>query len=85
MLDSSAQKNFISPETIRQLNVFIREKEELYLFSVIDRTAIKQNKGIVRHETIQIRVTIRKHIEEISLDVVKISNYQIIFGVPWIR
>jgi hypothetical protein len=53
----------------------IREKKELYLFSVIDRTAIKQDKGIVQHETIPIRVTIRRYIEEISLDIIKISNY----------
>jgi hypothetical protein len=38
--------------------MFIREQKEPYLFIVIDRTAIKQNKGIVRHETILIRVTI---------------------------
>jgi hypothetical protein len=41
ILDSSAQGNFISLETIRQLNIFIQEKEELYLLSVIDRIIIK--------------------------------------------
>jgi hypothetical protein len=55
--------------------VFIREKEELYLFSIINRIAIKQNKGIVQYKTIFIRVTIRKHIEEISLDIIKINSY----------
>jgi hypothetical protein len=75
ILDSSIQKNFISLETIRQLNVFIREKKKPYLFSVIDRTVIKQDKGIIRHETILIRVTIRKYIEEINLDIIKISSY----------
>jgi hypothetical protein len=65
--------------------MFIQEKKEPYLFSIINRTAIKQNKGIVRYKTIFIRVTIGKHIEEISLDVIKISNYQVIFGIPWIR
>jgi hypothetical protein len=47
ILDSSAQGNFISLETIRQLKMFIREKKELYLFSIINRTIIKQDKGIV--------------------------------------
>jgi hypothetical protein len=75
MLDSSAQGNFISLETIKQLNMFIREKKEPYLLSIINRTAIKQNKKIVRHKIILIRVIIRKHIEEISLDIIKISNY----------
>jgi hypothetical protein len=55
--------------------VFIREKKEPYLLSVINRTAIKQDKGIVRHETILMQITIRKHIEEISLDIIKISSY----------
>jgi hypothetical protein len=62
--------------------MLIREKEEPYLFSIINRIVIKQDKGIVRHEIILIWVIIRKHIEEINLDVVKISNYQVIFGIP---
>jgi hypothetical protein len=53
----------------------IREKEEPYLLSIIDKTVIKQDKGIVWHETIPIQVIIGKHIEEIDLDVVKISNH----------
>jgi hypothetical protein len=55
--------------------VFIREKKEPYLFSIIDRIIIKQDKGIIQYETILIQVIIRKHIEEISLDIIKISNY----------
>jgi hypothetical protein len=65
--------------------MLIREKEEPYLFSVIDKIAIKQDKGIVRYETIPIRVIIGRHIEEISLDMVKINNYQVIFSIPWIK
>jgi hypothetical protein len=53
-----------------------------YLFSIINRTIIKQDKGIIRYETIPIRVTIRKHIEEISLDIIKVGSYQVIFGIP---
>jgi hypothetical protein len=63
----------------------IREKEEPYLFTIVDRIAIKQDKGVVRHETIPIQVTIKQHTKKINLDIVKISNYQIIFSIPWIR
>jgi hypothetical protein len=55
--------------------VFIREKEELYLLSVIDRIVIKQDKRIIRYKTISIQVIIRRYIEEISLDIIKISSY----------
>jgi hypothetical protein len=47
ILDSSAQGNFISLETIKQLNMLIREKEEPYLLNIINKTAIKQNKRII--------------------------------------
>jgi hypothetical protein len=53
----------------------IREKKEPYLFSIINKTVIKQNKGIIRYKTIPIQVKIGKHIEEISLDIIKINNY----------
>jgi hypothetical protein len=62
-------------ETIKQLNIFIREKKKPYLFSIIDRIIIKQDKGIVQHKTIPIQIKIRKHIEEINLDIIKINNY----------
>jgi hypothetical protein len=75
MLDSSTQGNFILPETIKQLNIFIREKKKPYLLNIINKTAIKQDKGVVRYKTIFMQVIIRKHIEEISLDIIKISNY----------
>jgi hypothetical protein len=55
--------------------MLIREKKKPYLFSIINRIIIKQNKGIIRYETILIRVIIRKHIKEISLDIIKINNY----------
>jgi hypothetical protein len=73
------------PEIIGQLNILIQEKEEPYLFSIINRTVIKQDKGIVRHETILMQVIIGKYIEEISLDIIKIRNHQVIFGIPLIR
>jgi hypothetical protein len=66
MLDSSAQKNFILLETIKQLNMLIREKEKPYLLTIINRTVIKQDKGVVRYETILIQVIIRKYSKEIS-------------------
>jgi hypothetical protein len=52
MLDSSIQKNFILLETVKQLNMLIRKKKEFYLLSIIDRTIIKQDKGIIRYKTI---------------------------------
>jgi hypothetical protein len=75
ILDSSVQRNFILLETIKQLNILIQEKKEPYLFSVINRTVIKQDKGIIRYKIIPIQVIIGKHIKEISLDIVKINNY----------
>jgi hypothetical protein len=55
--------------------MFIQEKEEPYLFIIINRTVIKQDKGVVCYKTIFMQVTIRKYIKEISLDIIKINNY----------
>jgi hypothetical protein len=55
--------------------MLIREKKKPYLFNIIDRIIIKQDKGIIRYKTIPIRVIIRKHIEKINLDIIKINNY----------
>jgi hypothetical protein len=55
--------------------MFIQEKEEPYPLSIINKTAIKQNKRIVQHETIPMQIIIRKHIKEINLDIIKIGNY----------
>jgi hypothetical protein len=63
----------------------IRKKKEPYPFTIIDRTTIKQDKRIVRHETIPMQVTIKQYTKEINLDMVKINNRQIIFSIPWIK
>jgi hypothetical protein len=55
--------------------MFIQEKKEFYLLSIINKIAIKQDKGIIRHKTIPIRVIIIKYIEEINLDIIKINSY----------
>jgi hypothetical protein len=55
--------------------MLIREKEEPYPLSIINKIVIKQDKGIIRYKTIFIRETIRKYIKEISLDIIRISNY----------
>jgi hypothetical protein len=65
--------------------MFIRQKKKPYLFSIINGTVIKQNKGVIKHEIILMRVIIKKHIEEISLDIIKIINHQVIFSIFWIR
>jgi hypothetical protein len=75
ILDSNTQRNFILLETIKQLNIPIREKEKPYLFSIINRIVIKQDKAIIQYKTIPIQVIIKKHIKEINLDMVKINNY----------
>jgi hypothetical protein len=75
ILDSSVQGNFILLEIIKQLNILIREKEESYLLIIINRTAIKQDKGIIRHEIILTQVIIGRYIKEINLDIIKINNY----------
>jgi hypothetical protein len=41
ILDSSTQGNFILLEIVKQLNIFIQEKEEPYLFIIINRIVIK--------------------------------------------
>jgi hypothetical protein len=63
------------------LNIPIKEKKEPYLLSIINKIVVKQNKKIIQHETIPIQVIIRKYIEEIILDIIKISNHQVIFGI----
>jgi hypothetical protein len=55
--------------------MFIREKKKSYLFSIINRTTIKQNKGIVRYKIILMQVIIGRYTKKISLDIIKISNY----------
>jgi hypothetical protein len=60
----------------------IREKKEPYLLSIINRIVIKQDKGIIRYKTIPIQIIIKKYIKKISLDIIKINSYQVIFNIP---
>jgi hypothetical protein len=48
--------------------MFIQEKKKPYLLNIINRI-------IIRYKIIPIQIIIRKYIEEINLDIIKINNY----------
>ena len=46
-MDSGATKNYIIPETVKQLGIFYRQKEHLYLLVIILRELVLYKDGII--------------------------------------
>jgi hypothetical protein len=82
MIDSGATGNFMSPDTVKRLNVPVRSINP-YDLTVVDGT--DHDAGKVTKGTIPTKMTIGRHTEEIQMDVVPMGRHEAILGMPWIK
>ena len=80
MIDSGATGSFIAESLIRLWDLQTRTKEDQYNLLMADGSSTRVNR-----ETIPLAVAIKQHYEELTLDVVRTANYDVILGIPWLR
>ena len=83
MIDSRATGNFMSKTYTRMRKVIVINKKEPYQLQMADGSDLLS--GNVNKETIPLDITIQQYHEEITFDVVRVANYCIILGIPWLK
>jgi hypothetical protein len=83
MLDSRVNSNFIEQEFIRKHNIPLTKKTMKVPLQVIDGTLIAL-KGI-SHHTSPSELFLGAHIERISLDVILLSDYDVMLSILWLK
>jgi hypothetical protein len=85
MIDSGAQSNFISTNLVNKLRLPWKMKNEPYRLRTVEGELVAYGQGTVTQETAQLPIDIggKRHI--FGLDITKISQHEIILGIPWLR
>ena len=72
-------------QTVRQLNLGTRVKQEAYALTVVNREAINSKEGIVKVKTNELQFKMpRGHIKLIMFNIVLLGHYKVILGMPQI-
>ena len=80
MIDSGATGNFVAETIVRSWDLQTRTKGDQYNLLMADGSSTRVNR-----ETIPLAVEIKQHHEELTLDVVRTANHDIILGIPWLK
>ena len=78
MINSNASENFLATRYVNYRNLFIRRKNVVYSLTSMNESTV--NDEWVRNE-ITIRLSIQKYHENVTFDVIKLINYDIIFDI----
>ncbi|RFU29059.1 hypothetical protein B7463_g7277, partial [Scytalidium lignicola] len=83
LIDSGAERNFISEQVVKRLGLSTRVKNDSYLISLANGTKV-QKRVDVQTRNLDMRYG-RSHQEKISFDVTRLGTYQVILGIEWMR
>ena len=83
MVDSGATGNFISRNLVDINDLPTRKKKRSYKLRLADGSVFSTGK--VEEETRSLPVTIQRHHEEITFDIIGMATYNVILGMPWLN
>jgi reverse transcriptase-like protein/integrase-like protein/chromodomain-containing protein/aspartyl protease len=85
LLDSGAMGNYISPRVVNRYRLPWTQKEEPYALHNIEGEAFDYNNGTIDMEIDHLDISIQKHKEKVSFDVMDISEHDLVLGLPWLK
>ena len=81
LLDSGSQSNYISSRAVKRAGLQPQRKNDPYPLRVANGEPMPQELEI-NCKVSSVPITLRKHYEEIDLDIFRIATYNIILGLP---
>ena len=85
MIDSGSTRKFMSTEFARKNRILGVKKDDSYQLTVVDRTFLSQDKGMVKTKTPLLRCQIQgKDLGQAVFDLVSIPQ-DVILKMPWLE
>ena len=85
LVDSRVQGNFISPGIVNKYYLYWNRKKEPYRLNAVDETAVAYSNGIINKETDPLLVQIGNYTEQLTFNITKMVEYQLILEIPWLK
>ena len=85
MINFDATRNFVSSSLVDRKGLFTQKKKDAYNLVTIDGDPLKGNDEMIIEEIIPLTMTFQQHHEELTLNVVRMINHDIVLEMPWLK
>ena len=85
MIDFDATRNFVSSSLVDRKSLLTQKKKDAYNLVTIDEDPLKGNDEMIIEEIIPLTMTFQQHHEELTLNIVRMINHDIVLGMPWLK
>ena len=85
MINFDATRNFVSSSLVNRKGLLIQKKKDAYSLVAIDEDSLKGNDEMIIEEIIPLTIAFQQHHEELTLNIVRMINHDIVLGMPWLK
>ena len=85
MINFDATKNFVSSSLVNKKELPTQKKKNAYNLVTINGDPLKGNDEMIIEEIIPLTMTFQQHQEELTLNVVRMTNHDVVLGMPWLK
>ena len=85
MINFDATRNFVSSSLVDRKDLFTQKKKDAYSLMAINEDSLKSNDEMITKEIIPLTMTFQQHHEELTLNIVRMINHDIVLGMPWLK
>ena len=85
MINFNATRNFVSSFLVDKKGLPTQKKKDAYNLMTIDEDSLKDNDEMIIEEIISLTMTFQQHHEELTLNVVRMINHDIVLKMSWLK
>ena len=85
MINFDATRNFVSSSLVNRKSLPTQKKKNAYSLMTIDEDSLKDNDEMIIEEIISLTMTFQQHHEELTLNVVRMINHDIVLRMSWLK
>ena len=85
MINFDATRNFVSSSLMDRKGLPTQKKKDAYNLVTINGDSLKSNDEMIIEEIIPLTMTLQQHHEELTLNVVRMINHDVVLKMPWLK
>ena len=85
MINFDAIENFVSSSFVNKKGLSTQKKKNTYNLMIINKNSLKSNDEMIIEEIIPLTMTFQQHHEELTLNIVRMINHDIVLRMLWLK